>query len=150
MINFTEFLTALRGKPDDRRQAIIDKAFLKFDKAFFSLTVPGLKVFEIFDTLPNSRPFFHSPCSFASIAHATVLDAEMVSSPSSSSFALITSGSRSAQPANSTPPTSTSSSNQINHRNRNKGILFQINQILHFLLNNGKKEIILIILISFS
>ena len=32
MINFTEFLIALRGKPDDRRQAIIDKAFLKFDK----------------------------------------------------------------------------------------------------------------------
>ena len=32
MINFTEFLIALRGKPNDRRQAIIDKAFLKFDK----------------------------------------------------------------------------------------------------------------------
>ena len=32
MINFSEFLTALRGKPNDRRQAIIDKAFLKFDK----------------------------------------------------------------------------------------------------------------------
>ena len=26
MINFTEFLIALRGKPNDRRQAIIDKA----------------------------------------------------------------------------------------------------------------------------
>ena len=32
MINFSEFLIALRGKPNDRRQAIIDKAFLKFDK----------------------------------------------------------------------------------------------------------------------
>ena len=32
MINFTEFLIALRGKPNDRRQAIIDKALLKFDK----------------------------------------------------------------------------------------------------------------------
>ena len=32
MINFTEFLIALRGKPNDRRQAIIYKAFLKFDK----------------------------------------------------------------------------------------------------------------------
>jgi Ca2+-binding EF-hand superfamily protein len=32
MINFTEFLIALRGIPNDRRQAIIDKAFLKFDK----------------------------------------------------------------------------------------------------------------------
>ena len=32
MINFSEFLVALRGKPNDRRQAIIDKAFLKFDK----------------------------------------------------------------------------------------------------------------------
>ena len=32
MINFTEFLNALRGKPNERRQAIIDKAFLQFDK----------------------------------------------------------------------------------------------------------------------
>ena len=32
MINFSEFLIALRGIPNDRRQAIIDKAFLKFDK----------------------------------------------------------------------------------------------------------------------
>ena len=32
MINFEEFLIALRGKPNERRQAIIDKAFLKFDK----------------------------------------------------------------------------------------------------------------------
>ena len=32
MINFSEFLVALRGIPNDRRQAIIDKAFLKFDK----------------------------------------------------------------------------------------------------------------------
>ncbi len=30
--NFEEFLTAIRGKPNGRRQAIIDKAFLKFDK----------------------------------------------------------------------------------------------------------------------
>ena len=32
MINFTEFLNALRGKPNKRRQAIIDKAYLRFDK----------------------------------------------------------------------------------------------------------------------
>ena len=32
MINFSEFLNALRGKPNERRQAIIDKSFLKFDK----------------------------------------------------------------------------------------------------------------------
>ena len=32
MINFSEFLVALRGKPNDRRQAIIDKAFLKVDQ----------------------------------------------------------------------------------------------------------------------
>lgn len=31
MINFTEFLVAIRGNPNARRQAIIDKAFLKFD-----------------------------------------------------------------------------------------------------------------------
>lgn len=31
MINFSEFLVSLRGKPNARRQAIIDKAFLKFD-----------------------------------------------------------------------------------------------------------------------
>lgn len=30
-INFEEFLCALRGKPNQRRQSIIDKAFLKFD-----------------------------------------------------------------------------------------------------------------------
>jgi Ca2+-binding EF-hand superfamily protein len=32
MIDVDEFLTAIRGKPNARRQAIIDKAFLKFDK----------------------------------------------------------------------------------------------------------------------
>jgi len=32
MIDFREFLIALRGIPNDRRQDIIDKAFLKFDK----------------------------------------------------------------------------------------------------------------------
>eukprot|EP00831_Metopus_contortus_P017783 TRINITY_DN1751_c0_g1_i1.p1 TRINITY_DN1751_c0_g1~~TRINITY_DN1751_c0_g1_i1.p1 ORF type:complete len:200 (-),score=31.35 TRINITY_DN1751_c0_g1_i1:23-622(-) len=31
-INFDEFLIGIRGKPNERRQAIIDKAFLKFDK----------------------------------------------------------------------------------------------------------------------
>ena len=30
--NFDEFLIGIRGKPSQRRQAIIDKAFLKFDK----------------------------------------------------------------------------------------------------------------------
>lgn len=32
MINFDQFLVAIRGRPNSRRQAIIDKAFLKFDK----------------------------------------------------------------------------------------------------------------------
>lgn len=31
-INIDEFLIAVRGKPSPRRQAIIDKAFLKFDR----------------------------------------------------------------------------------------------------------------------
>lgn len=31
-VNFEEFLICLRGKPNDKRQAIIDKAFRKFDK----------------------------------------------------------------------------------------------------------------------
>ena len=30
--NFDEFLLAIRGRTNQRRQAIIDKAFLKFDK----------------------------------------------------------------------------------------------------------------------
>ncbi len=30
--NFEEFLSGIRGKPNQRRQAIVDKAFLKFDK----------------------------------------------------------------------------------------------------------------------
>ena len=30
--DFEEFLTGIRGKPNGRRQAIIDKAFLKFDR----------------------------------------------------------------------------------------------------------------------
>ena len=30
-INFEEFLCSLRGKPNHRRQSIVDKAFLKFD-----------------------------------------------------------------------------------------------------------------------
>jgi Ca2+-binding EF-hand superfamily protein len=32
MVNFSDFLVALRGQPNERRQAIIDKAYLKFDK----------------------------------------------------------------------------------------------------------------------
>ena len=32
ILDVDEFLTAIRGKPNSRRQAIIDKAFLKFDK----------------------------------------------------------------------------------------------------------------------
>ena len=31
-VNFDEFLVGIRGKPNNRRQAMIDKAFLKFDK----------------------------------------------------------------------------------------------------------------------
>ena len=38
-----------------------------------------------FAVLPNCRPFFYSPFSFASIAHATVFAQDIVSMPSSSS-----------------------------------------------------------------
>lgn len=31
-VYFTEFLTALRGEPNEQRQAIIDRAFMKFEK----------------------------------------------------------------------------------------------------------------------
>ena len=31
-LNFDEFLVGIRGKPNNRRQAMIDKAFLKFDR----------------------------------------------------------------------------------------------------------------------
>ena len=34
-VNFDEFLVAIRGKPGPRRQAMIDKAFLKFDRDGF-------------------------------------------------------------------------------------------------------------------
>lgn len=51
-VDFDEFLVAIRGKPNARRQAVIDKAFLKFDKdcsgsidandlRYSSLTVEG-------------------------------------------------------------------------------------------------------------
>jgi Ca2+-binding EF-hand superfamily protein len=32
MVDFEEFLIGIRGKPNLRRQSIIDKAFLRFDK----------------------------------------------------------------------------------------------------------------------
>ena len=32
LIDFEEFLIGIRGKPNFRRQSIIDKAFLRFDK----------------------------------------------------------------------------------------------------------------------
>ena len=31
-VNFDEFLVGIRGQPNSRRQALIDKAFLKFDR----------------------------------------------------------------------------------------------------------------------
>ena len=31
-VDFDEFLVGIRGKPNQRRQAMVDKAFLKFDK----------------------------------------------------------------------------------------------------------------------
>ncbi len=31
-VNYDEFLYGIRGKPNQRRQAFIDKAFFKFDK----------------------------------------------------------------------------------------------------------------------
>lgn len=31
-VNYDEFLVAIRGKPNQKRQAFIDKAFLKFDR----------------------------------------------------------------------------------------------------------------------
>ena len=51
-VDFDEFLVAIRGKPNARRQAVIDKAFLRFDKdcsgsidandlRYSSLTVEG-------------------------------------------------------------------------------------------------------------
>ena len=43
-INLDEFLIAVRGKPNNRRQAIIDKAFLKFDKDWNgTLTIEDMK-----------------------------------------------------------------------------------------------------------
>jgi len=32
MVDFEDFLLGIRGKPNSRRQAIIDKAYLRFDK----------------------------------------------------------------------------------------------------------------------
>jgi len=32
MVDFEDFLIGIRGKPNSRRQAIIDKAYLRFDK----------------------------------------------------------------------------------------------------------------------
>ena len=32
LISFDQFLEAVRGKPTDKRQALVDKAFLKFDR----------------------------------------------------------------------------------------------------------------------
>ena len=32
MVDFEDFLIGVRGKPNSRRQAIIDKAYLRFDK----------------------------------------------------------------------------------------------------------------------
>ena len=48
-IDVDEFLTAIRGKPNSRRQAIIDKAYLKFDKE-------GNGVINVSDL----KPFFDS------------------------------------------------------------------------------------------
>ena len=31
-VNYDEFLTGIRGKPNEKRQCFIDKAFLKFDR----------------------------------------------------------------------------------------------------------------------
>ena len=40
-IDFDEFLYTIRGKPNNRRQLIIDKAFLKFDKDCSGFITPA-------------------------------------------------------------------------------------------------------------
>eukprot|EP00828_Plagiopyla_frontata_P039942 TRINITY_DN5287_c0_g1_i1.p2 TRINITY_DN5287_c0_g1~~TRINITY_DN5287_c0_g1_i1.p2 ORF type:complete len:136 (+),score=26.98 TRINITY_DN5287_c0_g1_i1:327-734(+) len=37
VVNFEEFLIAIRGQMNSRRQALVDKAFLKFDKDGFGI-----------------------------------------------------------------------------------------------------------------
>lgn len=45
LVNYDEFLYGIRGKPNQKRQAFIDKAFLKFDKdGNGSITAADLRV----------------------------------------------------------------------------------------------------------
>jgi len=54
MINFDEFLLAIRGKPNQRRQAIIDKAFLRFDKDGTGI-IKVTDVREVFNCIKNPK-----------------------------------------------------------------------------------------------
>jgi len=52
--NFDEFLIGLRGKPNSRRQAIIDKAFLRFDSDGCGLiTIKDIR--EVFNCVKHPK-----------------------------------------------------------------------------------------------
>ena len=48
-VNYDEFLTGLRGKPNEQRQAMIDKAFLKFDMQCKGVITPN-DLSKVFNT----------------------------------------------------------------------------------------------------
>ena len=54
MVNFDEFLVAIRGKPNMRRQAIIDKAFLKFDRDGTGL-IKVTDIREVFNCIKHPK-----------------------------------------------------------------------------------------------
>lgn len=54
MIDFDEFLLAIRGRPNQRRQAIIDKAFLKFDKDGTAL-IKVTDIREVFNCIKHPK-----------------------------------------------------------------------------------------------
>ena len=54
MVNFDEFLVAIRGRPNSRRQAIIDKAFLKFDKDGTGL-IKVTDIREVFNCIKHPK-----------------------------------------------------------------------------------------------
>jgi Ca2+-binding EF-hand superfamily protein len=53
-INFDEFLLAIRGKPNQRRQAIIDKSFLKFDRDGTGL-IKVTDIREVFNCIKHPK-----------------------------------------------------------------------------------------------
>jgi Ca2+-binding EF-hand superfamily protein len=54
MVNFDEFLVAIRGRPNTRRQAIIDKSFLKFDKDGTGL-IKVTDIREVFNCIKHPK-----------------------------------------------------------------------------------------------